>query len=121
MSLDQHQCDKIGPFLQLLGNKLSHKSSPNILLIFGLFLIMSLLCKKCVATFWAVLGGKLGNFLFQHLVTLISTQHTHLPSTHKDRSIHIERACSANVKPSVKIYYDLYARAAFSVTRFGNF
>ena len=34
--------------------------------IFGLFQIMSLLCKKNVATFW----GKLGNCLFQYLVTL---------------------------------------------------
>ena len=28
------QCDQIGQFLQVLGNKLSHKSSPNILVIF---------------------------------------------------------------------------------------
>ena len=28
------QCDQIGWFLQVLGNKLSHKSSPNILVTF---------------------------------------------------------------------------------------
>ena len=50
------QCDQIGRILQVLGNKLSHQSSPNILVPFGLFLIMSLLCKKCVATIWAILG-----------------------------------------------------------------
>ena len=31
---------------------------------------MSLICKKCVATFWAIFGGKLGNFLVHHLVTV---------------------------------------------------
>ena len=68
------QCDQIGRFLQVLGNKLSHKSSQNILVTFWLFLIMSLLCKKCVATFWAIFGRKkLGNFLFHHLVTLVVT------------------------------------------------
>ena len=39
------------------------------LVTFGLFLIMSPLCKKCMAAFWAIFG-KLGNFLFYHLVTL---------------------------------------------------
>ena len=29
-----HQCDQIGQFLQVLDNKLSHKSSPNILVTF---------------------------------------------------------------------------------------
>ena len=35
------QCDQIGRFLQVLDNKLSHKSSPNIQLPFWIFLIMS--------------------------------------------------------------------------------
>ena len=65
------QCDQFRWFLQILGNKLSHKSCPNILVIFGLFLIISISFKKCVATFWAFLWGNLGNFLFHHLVTLL--------------------------------------------------
>ena len=63
------QCDQIGRFLQVLGNKLSHKSSPNKLVTFGLFLIMLLLWKsvwKLFGQFWV----ELGNFLFHHLVTL---------------------------------------------------
>ena len=65
------QCDQFRWFLQILGNKLSHKSCPNILVIFGLFLIITISFKKCVATFWAFLWGNLGNFLFHHLVTLL--------------------------------------------------
>ena len=38
---------------------------------YWLFLITSLLCKKCVATFGQFLG-ELGNFLFHHVVTLIN-------------------------------------------------
>ena len=45
------QCDQIGRVFTIFGNKLSHPSSPNILLPFGLFLKMSLLRKKYVATF----------------------------------------------------------------------
>ena len=48
---------QIGRFLQVLGDILSHKSSPTILVPFGLLLIISLLCKKRVATFWAIFGG----------------------------------------------------------------
>ena len=33
-TLSLAQCDEIGRFLQILGNKLSHKSSPNILVSF---------------------------------------------------------------------------------------
>ena len=40
--------------------------------LFGLFIIMSLLCKKCVATF-GQFQVKLGNFWFQRLVTLLTT------------------------------------------------
>ena len=63
---------RMGDFLQILGNKKSHKSSPNLFVdfLFYLFLIMLLLYKKCVATFRAIFAI-LGNFLFLHLVTLI--------------------------------------------------
>ena len=43
---------RCGDFLHVLVIKLSNKSSPNIWVP---FLIMSLLCKKCEATFWAFL------------------------------------------------------------------
>ena len=46
------QCDQIGRFLQTLGNKLSLTKVAQIFWwLFGLFLIMSLLCKKFVAAF----------------------------------------------------------------------
>ena len=57
-SFSQVQCDQIGRFMEVLGNKLSRKSSPNNLVTFWAISIMSLWCKWCVATFW----GKLGNF-----------------------------------------------------------
>ena len=62
--------------MQVPGIKLSHKSSPNILMTFGTLYDNVTLCKKCVATFWAFFGGggKLGNFLFHHLVTLDVTR-----------------------------------------------
>ena len=47
-----NQCDQIGRFLQVLGNKLSHK----VALIIWWFLGYFLKCKKCVATFWAIFG-----------------------------------------------------------------
>ena len=71
------QCDQIGRFFELLGNKISYKSSPKILVTFGLFKIMQLSCKMICATFWALLG-KSGNFLLHHLVTLIVLQSTNL-------------------------------------------
>ena len=49
-------------FGDFLCNKLSHKSSPNYWWLFGLFLIMLLLCKKCAATFWPIFGGNLVTF-----------------------------------------------------------
>ena len=47
----------LGEFYKALGNKLSHKSSQNIWCLLGLFLIMSLVCKKCVAAIWAIFAG----------------------------------------------------------------
>ena len=47
------------------------KWSKKIWWLYWRFLIMSLLRKKCLANF----GGKLGNFLFHHLVTLHNTSH----------------------------------------------
>ena len=62
---------RLGDFYKLFGNKVSHKNSPKISL-FGLFLIMSLLCKKCLATFWPIFGEI--RQLFIHLVTLLHTR-----------------------------------------------
>ena len=49
-TLSLAQCDEIGRFLQILGNKLSQKVAQIFWCLFGLFLIMSLSCKKCVDT-----------------------------------------------------------------------
>ena len=48
------QCDQIGRFFELLDNKYSYQSRPNILLRFGQFLIIQLSCKNYLATFWAI-------------------------------------------------------------------
>ena len=48
--------------LQVFGDILSHKRSPTILVPFGLFLIILVLCKKCAATFWANFGGNYATF-----------------------------------------------------------
>ena len=55
---------RLGNFYKFLGNKLSHKSNPSNLVTFGVFLVMSLFCKKCV-------GRLFGHFLLHYLVTLL--------------------------------------------------
>ena len=52
--LNYAQCDQIGRFLQVLATNCLSKV-PKIL--FGLFLIMSVICKKYVASFWAIFEG----------------------------------------------------------------
>ena len=66
-----NQCDQIGRFSKVLGNKFYYKSSPNIwwLWHWGNFEQNRHLVKIAVATFWAILGY----LSFQHLVTLIGT------------------------------------------------
>ena len=59
------QCDQIGRFLKVLGNKFSYKSSPSIRWPFGLF--------KAKKLIWPLLGQlwlRFGLLLFLHLVTL---------------------------------------------------
>ena len=68
------QCDQIGRFLQVLGNKLSHKSCPNILVIFGAISNNVTIMKKVCGYFLGNFPGKLDNFLFHHLVTLLLLQ-----------------------------------------------
>ena len=64
------QCDQIGQFLQVPGNKLSHKSSPSILVAFwDISNNVTILWKEC-GYFFGNFGVKLGNFLFHQLVTL---------------------------------------------------
>ena len=63
------QCDQIGQFLILICNKFSHKSSQNWWLM-GYFEKHYLFKQKLL---WLLYGERLenlGNFLFQHLVTL---------------------------------------------------
>ena len=68
------QCVQIGWLMQVFGNKLFHKTSPNALVTFwAIFkIIISLLCKKCVTTF-GQFWGKQDNFLFHHLVTQVKS------------------------------------------------
>ena len=53
--ISYEQCDQIGRFLKVLGNRKSSKRSPNDWQLFGLFWKTSLLCKNCISYF-------LGNF-----------------------------------------------------------
>ena len=52
------QSDQIWRFLQVFGNKLSHKRSPNNLVTFwAICYNVTIVCKKCVATFGQFLEG----------------------------------------------------------------
>ena len=65
------QCDQIGQFLNILGDKFSNKSSPKSKQLFGLFVITSLLCKNYCGYFLGNFWKHLGYILLQHLVTLV--------------------------------------------------
>ena len=56
-----HQYDQIGRFLQVLSNKLSHSSSPNILVTFWA-ISNNVIFGKSVGILLGNFGGKLGNF-----------------------------------------------------------
>ena len=62
IQMEDEQCDQIGRFLQVLGNKFSHKSTSDILVIFWAISnnvkIMYNVCGNFLGTF----GRKLGNF-----------------------------------------------------------
>ena len=57
------QCDQIGWFLKVLGNKFAYKSNPKRLLTFGLFCKRSINVKTALHILYAT-------FLIQHMVTL---------------------------------------------------
>ena len=64
---------KLGDFLEVLGNKFSIKSSPNVWWLLGNLENNHFLSRTAVEIFWATfekLDKFLGNFLFQHLVTV---------------------------------------------------
>ena len=69
-----HSVTRLGDFYNFLATKNLTKVAQIFWWLFGLFLIMSLICKKYVATFWAIFWWKLGNFLFHYLVTLIDQE-----------------------------------------------
>ena len=48
---------RLGEFYKFLATNCLTKVPQIFLWLFGLFLIMSLLCKKCVATFWSIFEG----------------------------------------------------------------
>ena len=67
------RCDQIGRFLKILGKKVSYKSIPNVLLMFGLLSNKYLfMYKTCFGYFLSNLWKQFGNFSFQYLVTLDS-------------------------------------------------
>ena len=67
------QCDQIGWFFKVLGDKLSFKSSPNIWWLFGVFWKHYFFGKTCCGYFFGQVYKKLGYFLFLYLVTLYPT------------------------------------------------
>ena len=70
VSVWMDQCDQIGRFFKVHGDKKIHNSSPNDWQLLGLFWITSLLCKYCWIFFLANLWENFGYFLLRHLVTL---------------------------------------------------
>ena len=64
------QCDQIGRFLKVFGNKFSLISSTNVWRLFGLFEHRRFLSKNCCGYFLEYFWKNLGEFSFQHLVTL---------------------------------------------------
>ena len=70
----QSSVTRLDDFYKFLGKNCLTKVTQIFRCLFGLYLIMSPLCKKRVATFLGIFGGELGNFLFHHLVTLSQSQ-----------------------------------------------
>ena len=57
MSVSHHnQCDQIGQFFELLGNKFSCKSSPNIMVTFWVILNNTTFLSKLFGYFWGNVG-----------------------------------------------------------------
>ena len=52
----RYQCDQIGRFLKVLGDKICNKSSPNYYQLFGLFEKPHSYVKTAVATSWVTFG-----------------------------------------------------------------
>ena len=69
---DKSSVTRLCNFYKFLATNCLTKVAQIIWCLYGLFLIMSLLCKSV----WLLFGqflGKLGNYLFHHLVTLDTT------------------------------------------------
>ena len=64
------QCDQIGRFLNVLGDKYSFKSCPNVWRLLGLFRKRHFVNTNCFRYFLSNLRRIFGYFLDQHLVTL---------------------------------------------------
>ena len=64
------QCDQIGRFVKVLGNKFAHKSSWKKIGDFWAILKNINLCKNCCVNDLGNFGKYLGNFFIQHQVTL---------------------------------------------------
>ena len=64
-----NQCDQIGQLLKVPNNKLSYKSSPNILNLYGLFWQRQFVSKNCSGKFLNNFWGKWTFFVFWHPIT----------------------------------------------------
>ena len=54
---DGNSATRFGHFYEFFATNCITKEAPKIGDFLGRFLIISLLCKKCVATFWPIFGG----------------------------------------------------------------
>ena len=66
--LHASQCDQIGRFLKVLGDKFSNKGISNF---FGYFEKPHSYVSTAAATSWVTFGNIWATFLLQHLVTLM--------------------------------------------------
>ena len=70
----RQQCDQIGRFLKVLVNKFAYKSSPKILVTFGLCRKRSIDVKAVVNIIQATFVNIWATLLLQHLVTLATNK-----------------------------------------------
>ena len=103
----REQCDQIGRFFKLLVRQMFVQKWPKYLLTFGLTLNTSIYSKNCRVYLLGQLLENLGNFLFQHLVTLEQW----LVSTHQLSHLHTLCITSCD---SDSIYGQAVARCCYT-------
>ena len=107
-----NQCDQIGRFLEFHGNKFYNKCSPNVWWLLGQLWKPSLFKSKwwdyILGNFWK----NLDYFLFQHLVTLITTNPVGVPLAtwlYED-SFYLQNRCNQSKAKNVKCNRHLLGR-----------